>query len=99
MYEALHLSRLLGFEAPIDPFEAVAIVNSRKEEYTFLLLLGIFGVLLYDNDATGLPESTCVIRPECPLFDNQQHAAREFDIHIFASTPPRVLFHMPTWAG
>src|SRR5262245_33062589 len=97
--DATRLARLLGFESPSDPFAVLATVDFRKGSLPFRVMLGFFGVVPSEDEEIELPDSSCVISPDYPLFDHQRHAGRGVYMHLTESKPPRVLLHMPTGAG
>jgi superfamily II DNA or RNA helicase len=97
--DASRLTRLLGFDSPPDPFAALESVDFRKGTHLFRVMLGFFGVVPSEEQAIDLPDSSCVVSPDYPLFDHQRHAGRSVYTYITASNPPRVLLHMPTGAG
>ena len=97
--DAIRLTRLLGFESLPDPFAALSSVEFRKGTHPFRIMLGFFGIVSSEEQAVELPEASCVVSPDYPLFDHQRHAGRAVYTHLTDSNPPRVLLHMPTGAG
>lgn len=97
--DADRLTRLLCLEPGPDPFTALNSVDFRKGALPFRTLLAFFGATQSEEDVQDLPAAREVIRPDYMLFDHQRRAGRLVYAHLTASTPPRVLLHMPTGAG
>jgi len=97
--DASRLARLLSFESTSEPFAALSSVDFRKGTHPFRILLAFFGVTQAEEQALELPAAREILRPDYPLFDHQRRAGRAVYSHLTASTPPRVLLHMPTGAG